>query len=384
MDDLKTQLLTYVDEVVERVDIDDVLTGSSVELQPARRKKFPGWAVGFSTAILIVLIGVLSIWVFRGDSSPVPPVSEPSITTDTGAPPSVIAIPPPSECGQADPPRAVSVDGTLHRSAVGSSSIWVSDWDTATLTQVDLTSLCIVADLTVGEPFSSVIDLAADGGRVWVADFSTGSVQEVDDDGTVSRTIPNVRAGSGMVVDGPSLYVACCGIGEGTGEDPITRIDTDTGEVTLLATVDWPSAITVDHGSLWVGSYVTNRVVRIDLATGRSIATIDLPDGIISDIAATEDHIWAVSGSHLIQIDPASNRVTDQLDIPGIADDDQVSIEARPDGLLWLYGSQLEPILINPADGAIIARMEARPQSIKSTDGGLLVTEGNTLAILED
>ena len=309
---------------------------------------------------------------------------EQATTTQPSLSAPALAIPPASGCGQTGSPTAVAVGGTPDRSAVGSSSIWVSDWDTGILSQVDSATLCSLTDLTIGAPRSSVIDMVADGDRVWVADFSSGSVLEITGDGNVGRTIPDVRGGAGMVVDGGELFVACCGIGESAGGDPITRIDTYSGEASLVARVDWPSAIGYGHGSLWVGSYITNRVVRLDPATGDQIAAVGLPEGMIYDIAVTSDSIWVTSGSSLVQIDPNSNTVTGQFDIPGAQSDHRNNVEERADGLLWLFGPQLEPLLIDPATGTTVARIETSASSMRSTDQKLVVTTGGRVAVLDD
>jgi hypothetical protein len=226
--------------------------------------------------------------------------------------------------------------------------------------------------------------MVADGDRLWVADFSSGSVLEITDDGTVGRTIPDLRGGAGMVVHGGDLFVACCGIGESVGGDPITRIDTNSGEASVVARVDWPSAIAHGHGSLWVGSYITNRVVRLEPATGDEVATVDLQEGIINDIAVTADSIWVISSSSLIQIDPSSNTVTGGFDIPGAQSDDRIMIEERADGLLWLFGPRLEPLLVHPTTGTTVARIEASPSSMNSTDHKLVITAGSRLAVMDD
>jgi len=187
-----------------------------------------------------------------------------------------------------------------------------------------------------------------------------------------------VRAGAGMVIDGTNLFVICCGIGEGVGDDPITRIDTTSGEAAVI----------------WVGPYITHRVVRLNPTTGDQIAEIELPDGIVSDIAVTDDSIWVASATALIQIDPSSNLVIDALDVPGAEIPGvDVQIEERADGLLWIYGQHFQPFLLQPATRTTIARMEASPDSVdsteqglslNSTERGLVTTDGGTVAILND
>lgn len=203
-----------------------------------------------------------------------------------------------------------------------------------------------------------------------------------------------MRAGAGMVIDGTNLFVICCGIGEGVGDDPITRIDTTSGEAAVIARVDWPSAAAYGHESLWVGPYITHRVVRLNPTTGDQIAEIELPDGIVSDIAVTDDSIWVASATALIQIDPSSNLVIDALDVPGAEIPGvDVQIEERADGLLWIYGQHFQPFLLQPATRTTIARMEASPDSVdsteqglslNSTERGLVTTDGGTVAILND
>lgn len=338
-----------------------------------RRSLVTGWA---AAATVVAAVVVAALWL-----PPTPEVISPA-QPSREAP--VIEIPPPIECGANGRPVAVTVSGTPDRMAVGSSAIWVSDWDTGMLTPFDSTTLCPLANLTVGEPRSSVIDMVSDGDRVWVADFSTGSVVEVTGDGNVGRTIQDVRGGAGMVVEGDDLYVACCGIGESVGDDPITRVDTNTGAATVVANVDWPSAIGYGNGSLWVGSYITNQVTRLDPVTGDQIAAVDLPEGVVYDVAATGDSIWVTSDSSLIGIDPSTNSVSRRFDIPGARSDYRIMIEERSDGLLWVHGEQLEPLLIDPATGTTVARIDAPPNSMKPAGQQVVVATASRLSVLDD
>ena len=60
-------------------------------------------------------------------------------------------------------------------------------------------------------------------------------------------------------------------------------------------------------------------------------------------------------------------------------------IEGRPDGLLWLFGPNLNPILVDPASGTTVARIEMRVSSMTSIDGKLVMTTlWGGLAVLDD
>lgn len=98
MSDLKTQLSAYFDAVVERVDREDIPAPESVELQPPPRRIRPAWVVGLGTAAVVILLGVVSFWVFPDEpSAPTPTDTPPATAPGTFEPGPLETVPPEDE-----------------------------------------------------------------------------------------------------------------------------------------------------------------------------------------------------------------------------------------------------------------------------------------------
>jgi hypothetical protein len=107
-------------------------------------------------------------------------------------------------------------------------------------------------------------------------------------------------------------------------------------------------SITAAYGSLWVTG--VGAVTRIDPASGRVTAHIRTPRmTVLSDAAGLDGRIWVSSGGFggrsgdvLYEIDPATNRVTRTVSVPG-----QPSAMTAGDGYLWVdvhrHGAELRP-----------------------------------------
>lgn len=81
MQDLKTQLSTYIEGVVQRVDVDEALSQHTVELQPARRRMSSGWMIGLGTATVVILLGLVSFLMAPSEPTLAPPVNLPPPAT---------------------------------------------------------------------------------------------------------------------------------------------------------------------------------------------------------------------------------------------------------------------------------------------------------------
>lgn len=89
MADLKSQLSKYFEEVVDRVEVDDLLSGETVELKPQRRRTPAGWTVGLAAAAVVILLGVGSFWVFSPEPTTPSPVGDtPTTSIAVGTEPS--------------------------------------------------------------------------------------------------------------------------------------------------------------------------------------------------------------------------------------------------------------------------------------------------------
>jgi hypothetical protein len=152
-----------------------------------------------------------------------------------------------------------------------------------------------------------------------------------------------------VTVAGGSAWVANVGNG-------VARYDVSTGALLGSTAAGMPVCLAMDAtaDSLWVGDCTSTTVVRVALATGSVVSTIDLPfDGLApeSSIAAGEGAVFALSGHApftIARIDPATSAVTTFAAPP----------EARAlragAGALWV-SADTELARLNPATGAVEA-----------------------------
>lgn len=194
--------------------------------------------------------------------------------------------------------------------------------------------------------------LAIDGDTVWAT--NKFSVEQWSLKGKKAET-PMSRACGGMSVDYGSLWVADC------PENAVKRIDVKTGK--LLATISSGIANNMEGelntvtgaGSVWIGSEASGKIARIDPATNKVVASIPVTAGswyLSYGLGA----LWAVSGKEqvLSRIDPATNTVTGTVALgktPGflVAGEGAVWVQEQGDGTV---------ARIDPATMTVTARIK--------------------------
>jgi streptogramin lyase len=178
-----------------------------------------------------------------------------------------------------------------------------------------------------------------------------------------------------VTVAGDSAWLANLGTG-------ITRYDLATGDLVgeIVTTHDICLAMDVGFGSLWAGDCDDDKLLRVDLATGKLLATIDLHFDISSEssVAVGAGGVWMLSaGTHpnLVRIDAATNQVADTFPAPGGA-----SAVRAGDGSLWITRAHANQLLrVDPATGAVLADVDVAPESVFLAFGeGGVWTMGST------
>jgi DNA-binding beta-propeller fold protein YncE len=194
--------------------------------------------------------------------------------------------------------------------------------------------------------------LAIDGDTVWAT--NKVQVEQWSLKGMKAAT-PMSRPCGGMSVDYGSLWVADC------PEGAVKRIDVRTGK--LLATISTGIANNLEGelntvtgaGSAWIASEASGKIARIDAATNKVIATIPTAPGswyLTFGLGA----LWAVSGKEqvLSRIDPATNTVTGTVALgktPGflVAGEGAVWVQEQGDGTV---------ARVDPATMTVTARIK--------------------------
>jgi hypothetical protein len=213
-----------------------------------------------------------------------------------------------------------------------------------------------------GADLSTVSDVAAGAGAVWVAEDGVGVTQLDPRTGRVLRRISLPDAG-------PLTHVAA-------GDDaviavefaaPAVRIDPHSGRILARLPVgpatNPATNVAIGHGSAWF-LRVDGTVVRVDLGSNKVVARIralrDYPpppralelsteDGP-KVIAVSADVVWVADHTGaILRIDPATNRVTGKLQV--FRGSPVLSV-AEGEGALWATtrnGQKAELARIDPA-----------------------------------
>jgi DNA-binding beta-propeller fold protein YncE len=172
-----------------------------------------------------------------------------------------------------------------------------------------------------------------------------------------AAVIPVPGAGS-LAVAGGKVWVLDAS-GTVVGIDPVTNAA--VGEP--LRVPANAEAIAVADGALWVASVAPgdlaapgdDAVTRIDLATGRTVATITVRRGPL-DITATRGAVWVANsgagGDSVARIDPQTNRLVGR---PVRTGDSPQSL-AVGGGSLWVANHDARTVTrIHPAGGKVVA-----------------------------
>jgi DNA-binding beta-propeller fold protein YncE len=194
--------------------------------------------------------------------------------------------------------------------------------------------------------------LAIDGETVWAT--NKGRVEQWSANGKKAES-PMGRPCGGMSIDFGSLWVADC------PENAVKRIDIKTGK--LLAVISTGIANQMEGelntvtgaASVWIGSDANGKIARIDPATTKVTASIEVAPGswyLTFGLGA----LWAVSAKtqQLSRIDPATNRVTGTVplgNMPGflVAGEGAVWVQEQGDGTV---------AKIDPATMAVTMRIK--------------------------
>lgn len=159
--------------------------------------------------------------------------------------------------------------------------------------------------------------MAVDAGSLWVTNWQHNSVTQIDAaTGRPGRTVT-----AGPPPSGGEQGVSAVAVGDGSvwvvrGDlNRVYRVDPANGRVE--ATIDvgaTPVSASFGEGSLWVTNLQGNTVSRVDPATNRVIATIAAQTEPAYAVAAG-GAVWVTNfgGDTVTRIDPATNRTREVL-----------------------------------------------------------------------
>jgi YVTN family beta-propeller protein len=203
-------------------------------------------------------------------------------------------------------PYGVSSDGT---------HVWVANFLSDTVSEIDASTGTVVNTIPVGtEPYG----VSSDGTHVWVTnlgDGKDGTVSEIDaSTGTVVNTIPVGGEPFGVSSDGTHVWVT-----DSASSDGVSELDASTGTVVKTITVGTePYGVSSDGTHVWVPNAQVATVSEIDASTGTVVNTIPVgtePSWVSSD----GTHVWVTNydGGTVSELDASTGTVVNTITVGG-------------------------------------------------------------------
>ena len=204
-----------------------------------------------------------------------------------------------------EPPAYVAARVTTGHKPCGilgvEGKVWVSNYGDNNLVTVD------PATGEVGPPSptgAGPCGLAFGAGSIWVEDFDSDQVTRVSAaTGSVEATYD--------VGNQPYDVTFADGAAWATnyGDGTVSRIDAASGRVTRIDTGGTPIGIAPAGGKVWVG-LGGEGIAAIDTGTSEVSDRIDTQGGAAGWTAYDDTHVWVNVDSTVVQIDPATAKVT--------------------------------------------------------------------------
>ena len=190
-------------------------------------------------------------------------------------------------------PTAISSDG---------SNVWVANFESDSITEINSATGAVTSTISVQNQPSS---LWSDGNDVWVSNSTAYSVTEIDaHTGAVIRTIVLGLVPGAIYSDGTDVWVVC-------GTNQVCELDGTTGFVlTKIPVGAQPSSIASDGSHIWVTNSSDNTVTEIDKKTETVMATINVgssPDGVSAD--ASDVWVANFNSSNVSEISVSTGQV---------------------------------------------------------------------------
>jgi len=155
-------------------------------------------------------------------------------------------------------------------------------------------------------------------------------------------------------------------------KNTVTRLDAATNKVVATVEVGKKpcSGLVAAFGSLWVPNCGDQTLSRVDLVTNKVTATLSVgPANSEGGLAANGDSVWMLSDAKgvLSRIDPDTNRVVADI---GVAPGSFVCVLGE-DGAIWVISTEQSLVLrVDPKTNLITDRIAVGPKPRFTTAGG--------------
>ena len=195
------------------------------------------------------------------------------------------------------------------------------------MARVDATSGEIQALIEVGDP-SAIPDLmsdphavAAGATGIWVARAADHSVGRIDPaTNAVAESIPLSVVPYALGLDGGTLWVTSF------LDDRVVRVDLETGEIIADISVPKPTGIAVGFDAVWVVEHRDDTIARIDPGTNEVVEEIklgergpnDLCGMCVENVVVGDDAVWTANNEDrsVSRIDPEFEQGQATIDLP--------------------------------------------------------------------
>lgn len=252
--------------------------------------------------------------------------------------------------GQATSAAALGGATTQYPTA-GAGSLWFPLEDLGAVARVDPATGAVTALIPTGDPGSlpgmksdphAVV--AGDAG-IWVAQAAGHTIGRIDPaTNVVTDTIALPITPYALALDGTTLWATSF------EDDRVVRVDLASGKVAAEISVSKPTGIAIGLGGVWVVRHRDDVLVRIDPETDTVVAEIGLgnrgPSEVcgmcVENVVIADGSVWTANneGRSVSRINAKTNKVTKTIDLPlrpwsVTAGGGQIwasQFEARPDG----------------------------------------------------
>jgi class 3 adenylate cyclase len=229
---------------------------------------------------------------------------------------------------------------------------------------IAVSTIAIVREATAPSPVT-----------VFAVNPGTNIVGPVLRDGVQSLHRPD-----SIAFDGSSLWQSTAPTNGADGGKLLRRDPTD-GEIQTTTIVPTGDGMGFAFGYAWtgIGGETSSQLLKIDPASGRTLATLDLP-GALVDAEAGNRSIWALSAAgDLVEIDPGAARIVERYSVDAGEPTKVVPLL----GSIWVCDCPNGKILqVDPADGTVV-RTVALPQRGYLIGAASDATDGNTLWLVD-
>jgi CubicO group peptidase (beta-lactamase class C family) len=261
-----------------------------------------------------------------------------------------------------------AIGGTFGTAAWADGTLWATA--DGQIIRIDTRTNRIIAHIKVGDsarvtnhadPWSVV----AAHGQVWATDRADQAVVQIDPaTNRIVRTLPVGIEAFNLAIVGQTLWTEGGRDGPADQHDTVVRLDLRTGKVVAVLHVGgvlWMGLLATPD-AIWLTSWNPARVLRLDPATNKIVASITVGTAPES-LAAGAGAVWVADQAtmELDRIDTRTNTVTARSTLPaypGYSGEVACAEVVVGGGAVWKLDSQSTLVRIDPQTGRPTASLD--------------------------